>query len=807
MTLQEKFNNMIGSVVNRFTSLSQDENGSVKVEKTVTDGMPELARQAAAEGAVLIENNGVLPLKEGTVVSLFGRTYSDYFYVGYGSGGDVNRPYNINISQGIIDCPHLEINEYLHNVYSEWMAKHPVAHGYWAHWPLRYEEMPLTDEIVSNARQHSETAVVTIGRSSGEDRDCDLANGSYYLHDEEIKMLDLVCKYFDNIIILLNVGNIIDMSWVKHYGKKIGAVMYVWQGGMESGNAVADLLSGEVSPSGKLSDTIAKEYTDYPSSASFGNKKFNEYTEDIFVGYRYFETFAKDKVLYPFGYGLSYTDFDIKFNNATADDKGFNFSFTVTNTGDRAGKEVLQLYLSKPCGKLGNPARELVAFCKTKELQPEESQDIELSVTMYQLTSYDECGATNNAESYVTEQGEYDFYAGNSVRNAEKVYSYYQEETELWQRLKQVCAPKFDMSVMQARLNDNNEVVLSYKTASKERYDMASRIINNLPETIVQTGDRGIKLDDVKNGSATLDDFVAQLSNEELEAITRGAYKMDSPLGAKGNAGAYGGVTESLRAKGVKPVITTDGPSGIRLLACCSLLPIGTLLACSFNTQLCDDLYSLVAGEMKEKGSDVLLAPGMNIHRNPLCGRNFEYFSEDPYLTGKMAGACVKGIQSRGGSACPKHFAGNNQELRRNTNDSRMSERALREIYLKGFEICIKDAKPKNIMTSYNKINGVWSHYNYDTCLTVLRREWGYEGNVMTDWWMQSSNSIEFPKLRDQAYRVRSGVDLLMPGGDRVTNGKPDGTLFATLGKRNGITVGEAQLCAKHILKSVMEID
>lgn len=807
MTNQEKFNNMIGKVVNKFTSLSQAENGNAEVEKVITQGMPEVARQSACEGAVLLENNGVLPLKKNTVVSLFGRTYSDYFYVGYGSGGDVNRPYNINLAEGIENCEYLKLNEELHKVYTDWTEKNPVSHGYWAHWPLRYEEMPLTDEIVSNARKNSETAVVTIGRSSGEDRDCDLANGSYYLHDEEIGMLNMICKYFDNIIVLLNVGSIIDMSWVKHYGDKIGAVMYVWQGGMESGNAIADLLCGKESPSGKLTDTIAKAYEDYPSSENFGNKKFNEYTEDIYVGYRYFETFAKDRVLYPFGFGLSYTDFDIKCENVKADENGFKFNLTVTNIGKAAGKEVVQLYLSKPCGKLGNPARELAAFAKTKKLQPNESESIELYVTMYQLTSYDDCGATNNAESYVTQQGEYDFYIGNNVRNGEKVYSYYQEETEVWERLKQICAPKFDMRIMQARKDEDGNTVLSYKNASKERYDLATRIINNLPKTIEQTGDKGIKLDDVKSGKATLDEFVAQLDNVELEAITRGDYKMNSSLGPKGNAGVYGGVTESLREKGVKPIVTTDGPSGIRLLACCSLLPIGTLLACSFNTVLCDKLYSIVAKEMKEKGSNVLLAPGMNIHRNVLCGRNFEYFSEDPYLSGKIAGACVKGIQAQGGSACPKHFAANNQELRRNTNDSRISERALREIYLKGFEICVKDAKPKNIMTSYNKVNGVWSHYNYDICVTVLRKEWEYEGNVMTDWWMHPSKSIEFPKLRNQAYRVRSGVDLLMPGGERITNFKPDGTLFATLGKPYGITIGEAQQSAKNILKSVMEIE
>ena len=806
MTFKEKFNDKIGKIVTKFTSVSQDENGGVEVEKTITKGMPELARQAAAEGAVLLKNDNVLPLKEGTTVSLFGRTYKDYFFVGYGSGGDVIRPYNIDIAQGIENCDKLNLNCTLHNIYMEWREKNPVSHGYWAHWPLRYEEMPLTDEIVASARAESDTAVVTIGRSSGEDRDCDLANGSYFLDDEEIEMLDLVTAHFEKIIVILNVGNIIDMSWVKHYGSKIGAVMYVWQGGMESGNAVADLLCGNVNPSGRLTDTIARNYYDYPSSAQFGNKKANEYTEDIFVGYRYFESFAKEKVLYPFGFGLSYTTFDIKCDKAEAVDNGFEFEFTVTNTGEVAGKETVQLYLNKPCGKLGNPKRELVGFAKTELIEPNGSQKVTMSVDLYQLTSYDDCGSTNNASSYVTQKGEYDFYVGKNVRETEKVFTYYQENTEVWEQLKQVCAPKTDFLVWRAEEKHGN-YFLSTKMVAKEKYDLATRILNNLPADIEQTGDKGIKLQDVKDGKATLDEFVAQLNNVELEAITRGDYKINSPLGANGNVGVYGGMLESLRDKGIKPICTTDGPSGIRLVSCCSLLPIGTLLACTFNTKLVEKMYTILAGEMKEKGSDVLLAPGMNIHRNPLCGRNFEYFSEDPYLSGKMGSACVKGIQSLGGSACPKHFACNNQELARTTNDSQVSERALREIYLKPFEICIKEARPKNIMTSYNKINGVWSHYNYDTCVTVLRREWGYEGNVMTDWWMHPSKSIEFPKMRDQAYRVRSGVNLLMPGGERVTNGKPDGTLFATLGKPFGITIGEVQQSAKWILKSVMEIE
>ncbi|MGN0457554.1 MAG: glycoside hydrolase family 3 protein [Eubacterium sp.] len=808
MTLKEKINDKIGDIVARFNNggLSQDENGNVQTEKTVTEGMPELARQAAGEGIVMLENNSALPFNKGARISLFGRTSWDYFYVGYGSGGDVNRPYNINIADGIRGCENLELNEDLAKIYEQWIEENPVSHGYWAHWPLRYWEMPLDDDIVKNARENSDFAVVTIGRSSGEDRDSELANGSYYLHDEEIAMLDAVAKHFDKIVVLLNVGAIIDMSWVKHYREKLGAVLYVWQGGMESGNAVADVLCGKISPSGRLTDTIAKDYFEYPTSASFGNKAFNEYNEDIFVGYRFFETFAPQKVLYPFGYGLSYSCFDMKCTEFKAEDNGFSTRVKIKNVGKAEAKEVVQLYLKKPCGKLGNPSRALVAFDKTKKLAPGEEQELELNIDMYQLTSYDDCGSTNNAGAYVIEAGAYEFYLGTDVRATDKIGTFIQEKTTVFIQHKQVCAPVTDFEVYRAEEKDG-EIIFSTKKAAKEKYDLATRILNNLPKDIELTGDRGLRLEQVKSGEITMDEFVAQLSLDELEAITRGDYKMDSKYGPKGNAGAYGGILDSLQAKGINPIITTDGPSGIRLQACCSLLPIGTLLACSFNTALVEEIYTAVAGEMREKGTDVLLAPGMNIHRHPLCGRNFEYFSEDPYLTGKMAAACVRGIQARGGSACPKHFACNNQEFRRNTNDSRVSERALREIYLKGFEICIAEANPKNIMTSYNKINGVWSHYNYDLCTTVLRNEWGYEGNVMTDWWMKPSKSPEFPMIKDQAYRVRAGVDLLMPGGDRATNGKPDGTLLASYGKPYGITLGEMQSCAKHILSSVIAIE
>jgi beta-glucosidase len=267
-----------------------------------------------------------------------------------------------------------------------------------------------------------------------------------------------------------------------------------------------------------------------------------------------------------------------------------------------------------------------------------------------------------------------------------------------------------------------------------------------------------------------------------------------------------GGVLESLRKKGIKPVTTTDGPSGIRIRSCCSLIPIGTSLASMWNLDLAEEIYAKIGAEMKEKGSDVLLAPGMNIHRSPLCGRNFEYYSEDPFLTGKTAAAVVKGVQKNGVGACPKHFACNSQETNRNKTDSRLSQRALREIYLKGFEICVKEAEPFTIMTSYNKINGVWGHYHYELCTRILREEWGFKGLVMTDWWMQSSKSPEFPDIKDNAYRVRAGVDVLMPGGNRAGKRKPDGTLLKTYGKPDGITLGEMQQTARRVCELSMKI-
>lgn len=796
---------LISKIVSKFSGLSQEETARAAAEKTITPGMPEILRRAAAEGAVLLKNNGVLPLENNETLALFGRVQSEWFYTGYGSGGDVNKPYAVNLIEGIRGCSALQLYEPLAKLYSDWSEKNPIDHGFWGHWPRFYPEMPLSREVAADAAAKADCAVVTIGRSSGEDRENALEKGSFYLTDDERKLLETVTEVFEKTVVLLNVGSIMDLSWLHDFGDKIGAVLLVWQGGMESGNAVADLLCGAVCPSGKLTDTIARQYADYPSANDFGAAEFNNYTEDIFVGYRWFETFKPETVLYPFGYGLSYTDFFVQFSELKEENDGFALTCSVTNTGEKhSGKTVVQVYVEPPCGALGTPARVLCGFQKTKLLAPGETQTLTISIPKARLASYDESGETGYTSAYVLQSGTYGFYLGENVRDAVNVAETDFEKTELLEQFEQAAAPVNAFTVCKAK-EENGARVLSREPVYLSKVDLKQRILDTLPEAVEMTGDRGIQLHDVRDGKATMDDFVAQLDLTELEAISRGAYIMNSPLGVPGNAGVYGGVLPSLREKGVPPVTTTDGPSGIRLYSCCSLLPIGTLLACTFDEALVEEVYKAVGAEMREKGTDVLLGPGINIHRNPLCGRNFEYYSEDPLVTGKIAAAAVRGLQSNGVSACVKHFACNNQEFRRSTNDSRLSERALREIYLKGFEICVKEAAPQNIMTSYNKINGVHGHYQYELCTTILRGEWHYDGCVMTDWWMRSQKSPEFPKLCDNAYRVRAQVDVLMPGGKRVGKQKPDKTLLKTYGKKDGITLGEMQRTAKNVLRFCMQ--
>lgn len=775
-------------------------------KQVAVPGMSVLTRQAAAEGCVLLRNDGVLPLKKEQKVSVFGRCQIDTFLVGYGSGGDVHPPYQISILEGLKACEGITLNETLAKVYEDWCAEHAPKQQPWGKWPMSHPEMPVTAELVSEAAKESGTALIVLGRAAGEDRENVLEQGSYYLTEQEEQLLSLVTAQFAKTVVIMDCGNVIDMAWTTKY--PISAILCPWLGGMDCGNAIADVLCGKVNPSGRLSDTIAMSYEDYPSAANFGGQDYNNYEEDIYVGYRYFETFAKDKVLFPFGFGLSYTNFETVCEEWKAEENGISATVRVTNVGNLAGKEVVQLYAEAPQGRLGKAAASLVAFAKTDCLAPGESQVLALHSTYYDFASYDDMGKTGTASAYVLEEGNYRFFLGVDEHGVKKECcgSFCLEQTHVIEQLEPVCPVKdsFVRILPKGEKKADGTYEKGSETVSEGEAVLRQRILDRLPEEIPYTGDKGRRFDEVLSGTLSMEDFIAQLNNEELAALANGGGAMNSPLGTEGNAGIFGGITEGLRKKGIPPLVTADGPAGLRIKRYTTLLPCGVALACTWNTELIEKLFEKLGEEMIHFEVDVVLSPGMNIHRNPLCGRNFEYYSEDPLLSGRMAAAAVRGIQKQKVSACPKHFAANNQEVRRNRNDSRMSERALREIYLKGFEYCVKESRPRNLMTSYNKINGVWSHYNYDLVTTVLRGEWKYEGNIVTDWWMKRSPSPEFPEMKDNAYRVRAQVDVLMPGNENpqspVKDYENDGTLLETFGKPDGITRGELQRTAKNVL-------
>ena len=691
------------------------------------------AREAVAEGIVLLRNeNGVLPLAAGTRVAVFGRSQFNYYKSGTGSGGLVNTAYVTGILDALEADEDLEVDQGVKSIYEEWLKEHPFDAGSgWASEPWHQEEMPLAAWMLRQARESTDTAIVVIGRTAGEDQDNKAEAGSYYLTDTEEEMIELVCDAFDRTIVLLNVGNIIDMRWVRRYGPS--AVAYVWQGGQEGGNGVLDVLKGTVNPSGKLPDTIPWNINDIPSTAGFGDPHKAVYSEDIYVGYRYFETFAKDQVQYPFGFGLSYTTFSMETTNLrteTMTRKGVTVTVKVKNTGDVPGKEVVQVYAAAPQGKLGKAARSLCGFAKTKLLVPGESQEIVIGVPAYALASYDDAGVTGHKSAYVLEAGTYDFYVGSDVRSAVKAGSAQLKRLTVIEQLTEAMAPIEEFNVihpLEETSADGEETTCSVQLVpvSTATVDVQQRIQEHLPKTLRRTGDKGYKLSDVADGKITMEEFILQFSDEDLTALVRGE-GMCSPKVTPGIAGAIGGVTEHLQHFGLPVAGVSDGPSGIRM-DCGTLafaMPNGTLLASTFNEELSTELYEWEGLELRKNKIDSLLGPGMNIHRNPLNGRNFEYFSEDPLLTGKMAAAQLRGMHKYNVTGTIKHFACNNQETNRHGVEAVVSERALREIYLKGFEIAVKEGGAYSIMTSYNPVNGYWTASNYDLLNIILRGEW-----------------------------------------------------------------------------------
>lgn len=749
----------------------------------------ETSARAVSGGIVMLKNDGALPLKQGGTAAVFGRIQLHYYKSGTGSGGMVNVSKVIGITDGLLDAGY-KLDEQLLNAYREWDEQNPFDYGEgWGGEPWSQKEMPLTDELVGGAASRADAAIVIIGRTAGEEMDNKLEKGAFLLSDLEEDMLRRVTSAFDKTVVLLNTGGLIDMSFMDRY--PVSALMYVWQGGMVGGAGTAAVLTGEVSPSGKLPDTIAYEISDYPSDKFFGSGDMDCYGEDIYVGYRYFETFAKDRVRFPFGFGMSYTSFDITASDFKLDGNKVTGSVNVKNTGSTPGREVVQIYCSAPQGKLGKPARVLCGFDKTRTLQPGESQTLSFEIPLESVASYDDSGVTGHKSAWILEQGGYVFYAGADVRSASEAYSLTLPETVVRQ-CKSALGPltAFKRMVNSSGKPEFEDVPL---TGEAFPHDHAK-----LPAEIPQTGDRGIRLADVVNGKNTLEEFTAQLTDYDLSCIIRGE-GMGSPKVTAGTAAAFGGVSDTLTALGIPCACCDDGPSGMRLDCGTKAfsLPNGTLLASTFDRSLMTELFTFMGLEMHTNQVDCLLGPGMNIHRHPLNGRNFEYFSEDPYLTGEMASAELAGLHSTGAEGTIKHFCGNNRETRRHFLDSVISERALREIYLRGFEKAVKKGGAKSVMTTYGQVNGVWTAGNYGLVTGILRDDWGFDGFTMTDWWANINRRGKAPDKSDFAAMAMAQNDVYMVTADGAACN--DNTLDSL--KSGELTRGELQRNAMNILR------
>ena len=775
----------------------------------------ELSRRAASEGMVLLKNQGdLLPFHTGQKLAVFGKACVDYVKGGGGSG-DVTVAYTRNLMEG------LKIKEQEGKVEVFWPAaryyekeiRDQYAQGYC---PGMTVEPEVPEELLTQAKAFTDTAIITICRYSGEgwDRksiadkafaggDQSLAqlsakifeNGDFCLTEAEKKMVEKVKTAFPHVAVVLNVGGMLDTSWFKE-DEKISAVLLAWQGGIEGGLAAADILCGDVNPSGKLTDTFAGTLEDYPSSESFHESlDYVNYEEDVYVGYRYFESFpqAKEKVIYPFGYGLSYTTFEISVKDLKVEKDKVSVKAEVTNLGKRAGKEVVQVYYSAPQGKLGKPALELGAFEKSRLLAPGESQTMLLEFPVSSMGSFDDMGKISRS-AYVLEAGNYSFYVGNSAENLEKWGEPWNlGEDRIICQLTSKAAP---YHLPKRLTGDGSYEMLPERKLEPEPLGLPEQDMDLLEG--MEPADRGYGqrirremkasekhlLREVAEGKLSLEEFMEQLSDRDLAEL----------LGGQPNTGVantYG--MGNLREYGVPNVMTADGPAGLRIKPQCHVYttawPCATMLACTWNTRLVEEIGAAGASEVKENNIGIWLTPAMNIHRSPLCGRNFEYYSEDPLVAGKMGAAMVRGIQSQHVAASVKHFACNNKESNRKDSDSRVSERALREIYLKGFEIVVKESDPWTIMSSYNLINGHRASENKDLLTGILRDEWGFKGIVTTDWWTRGEHYKE----------AKAGNDIKMGCG------YPDRLLMAL--EKGLITREELEICAKRILELILKLN
>ena len=795
---------------------------------------PKIARWAAAQGMVLLENrNNVLPIVS-TKIALFGGGACSTVKGGTGSG-NATTPYEVSIYQGLLNAGFtvtsaawLDDYETKYNKLQEEDTSISPIDKYFSGIKAEMPEPTLTERDIAGA-SGADTVIYVISRVAGEGKDRLAVKGDYYLTEVEKENLKLIATGFKNSIVVLNTS-VIDTNFF-HEIEELDALLFMSLAGMEGGNALADVLSGVVTPSGKLTDTWAANYSDYPASATFGTNagdgKQVNYEEGIYVGYRYFDTFNITPA-YEFGYGRSYTDFDIEVKEVTVDAENISVQITVKNIGSKySGKEVVQIYASAPKGKLDKPYQVLVGFGKTDQLEPDQSQTLSITFPVSEMASYSEALA-----AWVLEAGDYLLRVGNSSRNTKVAAVIHLDETKITEQLSNML--KLDQNftdksgkeaVSYSYAAEAGQIgvapILVLKAASILTKDNASKYDSSSVTTYLTEGSdyqskyipgteransnyietfqyvpscENAKLYDVFSGKITMEQFVAQMDLKMLATLVNGSlgrsnYMVEAadPIENAKEAKAFSSgstVSNFLKSHGIPNTLLCDGPAGIHVMllsiikafmgqnpetaeqevefdsmseAGYTAFPVGVLLAQTWDTQLMIEVGKAFGKELLDNHATVLLAPGLNIHRDPLCGRNFEYYSEDPTLTGIMGSMFILGEQSHPGIGVSiKHFAVNNQETERSGGNSSVSERALREIYLKGFEIAVKAAQPMTVMTSYNKINGIQTSSSYDLCTHILRGEWGFEGYVMTDWFTVSDNGQD----------MHAGNDVIMGGND-----------------------------------------
>ncbi len=747
--------------------------------------------RGALEGITLLENkNKALPLTKEERIAFFGRMQKDYLLLGTGSGGRVEPPYVTNVFDSLRDLG-AQLDSEVEEFYDAFVKENPYEGlGLWAH-PASQKEPLLEEAFVASASQRNDTAIYIITRTAGEDCDLKFEKGGFCLTDIEISNLNLIRKSFKKFIVLLNVCGVIEFEEI--INSDPDSIVMLWTGGMMGGIAAAKVLMGEQNPCGRLPDTIARKREDYPGFKNYGTTDRLLYQEDVYVGYRYFNTFASDKILYPFGYGLSYTEFGIFFIDIHRNEGKTKIRAVVSNLGSVAGREVVQCYVNLPVGKIGKPKKVLAAFAKTPLLAPGESATVELNFDDYSISSYDDSGVTGDRYSWVLEAGEYVINVGKNASDNVESCSFTVKEDIVLKTCESALAPvvPFDRIV-------NKSGIMAYEPVPT--YIPKDEPI---PETYPQIEKDGKTLADVVDGNITMEEFVARFSDKDLIHMVR-AEGMASPKAAPGNAAAFVGITPSLKALGLPVVSCIDGPSGIRSVNNEKRIcyPAATCLAATWDEQLLTDMYHLCGNELASNGIDILLGPSTNIHRDPLCGRNFEYFSEDPLLSGKLAAAICRGLDAAGVSGAVKHFMANNQETNRYGVDSVISERAIREIYSKPFDICVNESPVRSVMTSYNPINGKWAASNYDLTVRLLRNDFGFTGFVMTDWWAKVNNANgEGGGVDNLAAMVHARNDIYMVSPDAVTR---EDNLESALAEGK-ITRGELQMCAINLLNFTVD--